>query len=242
MPTAPRGRARPLSGTRVAVTARPHGACVDPDVRDGFDRARAAVEALGGEVIDLEDAGTLDEADVAAIMLAEFAAHHAPFSAQRDRYRPMVRAQLEQSDRDVPVVAYINAQKRRALLTKKWETWFAENRVDVLLEPTVIGVAGARGRGYEAESIGGAADPLTVLTATWNLTGLPVAALPSAIGARSGLPVGVSLIAPRDHEAAIVAVALELQEELGAPTAPYIPPAVTQVPVEHRAPTRASLK
>jgi aspartyl-tRNA(Asn)/glutamyl-tRNA(Gln) amidotransferase subunit A len=68
--------------------------------------------------------------------------------------------------------------------------------------------------------VGGAGDPLTVMTALWNLTGFPVAALPSGVGSRTGLPVGVSVIAPRGCEAEVVRVALELQDVLGVPVPP----------------------
>ena len=52
---------------------------------------------------------------------------------------------------------------------------------------------------------------LVVLTDTWNLAGNPVAPLPAALGRRSGLPVGVSLIGRRRSEAALVQAAIDLQ-------------------------------
>jgi aspartyl-tRNA(Asn)/glutamyl-tRNA(Gln) amidotransferase subunit A len=60
------------------------------------------------------------------------------------------------------------------------------------------------------------------MTFAWNLTGFPVAALPAGLGARSGLPVGVSLIGPRGAEAAVVQAAIDLQEHaLAPPVTPY---------------------
>ena len=49
------------------------------------------------------------------------------------------------------------------------------------------------------------------------MTGFPVAALPAGIGSRSGLPVGVSLIAPRGAEARVVQAAIDLQQHALAP-------------------------
>jgi aspartyl-tRNA(Asn)/glutamyl-tRNA(Gln) amidotransferase subunit A len=46
--------------------------------------------------------------------------------------------------------------------------------------------------------------------------------LPAGVGARSGLPVGVSLIAPRGAEAAVAQAGIDLQEHaLAPPVAPY---------------------
>ena len=56
-------------------------------------------------------------------------------------------------------------------------------------------------------------------------TGFPVAALPAGLGARSGLPVGVSLIGPRGAEADVVQAGIDLQEHaLAPPVVPYATP------------------
>lgn len=73
-------------------------------------------------------------------------------------------------------------------------------------------VAHVRGRGYEPGHTGGEADPLIAFTATSDLTGFPVAALPAGLGQRSELPVGVSLIAPRGHEVGVIQAATDLQQ------------------------------
>jgi Asp-tRNA(Asn)/Glu-tRNA(Gln) amidotransferase A subunit family amidase len=52
------------------------------------------------------------------------------------------------------------------------------------------------------------------------MTGFPVAALPAGIGGRSGLPVGVSLIAPRGREAELLAIGIDLQEHALPPAPP----------------------
>jgi len=63
----------------------------------------------------------------------------------------------------------------------------------------------------------GGTDPLTAFTATWNVTGFPVAALPTGIGSRTGLPVGVSVIGPGEADEGTLAVAMALQERLPIP-------------------------
>ena len=76
---------------------------------------------------------------------------------------------------------------------------------------------GVRGHGYDAgEPIGGV-DPLTCFTATWNVTGSPVAALPAGLGTQTGLPVGVSLIGPGESDARVLAIGIALQTLLPPP-------------------------
>ena len=74
------------------------------------------------------------------------------------------------------------------------------------------GTAGLRGEGYDTGRLGGESDPLIALTATWNVTGFPVVALPAGRGTRTGLPVGVSLVGSRGGEVALVQAAIDLQE------------------------------
>jgi aspartyl-tRNA(Asn)/glutamyl-tRNA(Gln) amidotransferase subunit A len=89
--------------------------------------------------------------------------------------------------------------------------------VDLLIEPTLPVTPGLRGRGYDRGHAGGAGDPMIALTALWNMTGMPVASIPLVWN------VGVSLVAPRDHEPAAIQAAIDLQEHaLGVPV--YSPP------------------
>jgi Asp-tRNA(Asn)/Glu-tRNA(Gln) amidotransferase A subunit family amidase len=69
-----------------------------------------------------------------------------------------------------------------------------------------------RGTGYDPGHLGGDGDPWIAFTATWDATGFPVVALPAGLGSRTGLPVGVSLVAPRGREAAVTQLAIDLQE------------------------------
>ena len=53
------------------------------------------------------------------------------------------------------------------------------------------------------------------LTHYWDWTGLPVVALPSGVGRRSGLPTGVSLIGAPGAEWDLLAWGAALQDDLG---------------------------
>ena len=212
LPTAARPGPRPLAGVTVALTQRPAAVGVEPDVADALERARAACAELGAHVVELTSPGELGVEDSSAIMFSEVAEYHARHAAAADRYRTSIREFVELSGTFTDAAAYVRAQRRRAAVTAEWERWFEDHRVDVVLEPTTKCTAPPRGDGYASGRLGGEGDPLIELTAHWNLTGFPVAALPAAVGARSGLPVGVSLIAPRGAEAEVLQIGIDLQE------------------------------
>ena len=56
---------------------------------------------------------------------------------------------------------------------------------------------------------------LISLTHYWDWTGFPVAALPAGVGARSGLPVSVSVIGPAGADWEVLDIGIQLQAELG---------------------------
>jgi len=203
---------RPLEGVRIAVTPRVQTVDLEPDVADGYEAAREAIAGLGATIVEVDDAGWLPGQDLNTILLAEMIAHHVPYADRRDLYRPSIRELLELGGDGIPSEVYLAAQERRAEHTAAWEAWFARHEVDALLEPSSPIVAQARGTGYDPGHLGGDGDPLIALTATWDLTGFPVAALPSGLGERTGMPVGMSLVGPRGGEAPLVQIAVDVQE------------------------------
>lgn len=203
---------RPLAGLTVALTDRPEAVGVEPDVADGLDRARRACVELGATVVEIPAAADLSGGEFNDIMLPEVAFGHAGYAGAEHAYRPGIREFVQQSRRHAAVGDYLEGQRRRARITAGWEDWFATHAVDVLLEPTCATTAPVRGTGYEPGHAAGPGDPLIRFTATWNATGFPVAALPAGLGARTGLPVGVSLVGTRGNEYQVLQVAIELQE------------------------------
>jgi aspartyl-tRNA(Asn)/glutamyl-tRNA(Gln) amidotransferase subunit A len=150
--------------------------------------------------------------DAVTLLFHETWPYHAGLVDRADRYRPSIGEFVAFARTVHDPGAYAPAQARRAEVRAAWLAWFAEHRVDVLLEPTIPWTARPRGDGYDPGHLGGQGDPLIVLTSTWNFTGFPVATLPAGLGAATGLPVGVSLIAPTDGEAVAAQVAIDLQE------------------------------
>jgi aspartyl-tRNA(Asn)/glutamyl-tRNA(Gln) amidotransferase subunit A len=80
------------------------------------------------------------------------------------------------------------------------------------VEPTVPIVAHTRGTGYDEPFTDGAEISLTYY---WNWTGFPVVALPSGVGARSGLPTSVSLVGGPGADWDLLAAGAGLEAALG---------------------------
>jgi aspartyl-tRNA(Asn)/glutamyl-tRNA(Gln) amidotransferase subunit A len=185
---------------------------LDPDVADGLERA---LEALPRERVEPPPpAARLDVVgEFFDLVLTEMLPYHRRFAHRWDEYRFSTRARLEHAEeRAMTAAEYIASQNGRAEDTAAWLDWFAEHRIDAVVEPTVPIVAPLRGRGYEEPF--GDLDDLS-LTYYWNWTGLPAVALPSGVGRQSGLPVSVSLIGRPGSEWDLLSWGAALQDELG---------------------------
>ncbi|HUO73191.1 MAG TPA: amidase [Solirubrobacteraceae bacterium] len=212
LPLRARPGPRPLEGVTVALTNRVVGLAMDAAVEEALDAVRRACAGLGARVVDRPAPWSLDWDDLTAVLLSEVWAYHAQFGARHASYRPAIAELVGAAARFTDAQVYVGAQQRRARGVASWEHWFREHRVDIVLEPTLPIVPYERGPGYDEGHAGGAGDPMIALTAMWDMTGMPVAALPVSWEA------GVSLIAPRGHEAPLIQAAIDLQEHaLGVP-------------------------
>jgi aspartyl-tRNA(Asn)/glutamyl-tRNA(Gln) amidotransferase subunit A len=202
----PSGGPRPLEGMTIALTDRTDRAAMDAEVAAALDTARRACEQLGARVVSAAAPWHQDWDDLSRLLFTDVWAYHAQFADRADRYRPAIAEFVEVARNFTDAAAYLAAQERRAAGTEAWERWFAEGGIDLLLEPTLPIVPYGRGPGYERGHAGGAGDPMIALTSLWDLTGMPVAALPVTWEA------GISLVAPRGHEVPLVSAAIDLQE------------------------------
>jgi len=200
----PAGR-RPLR--RVAVS--PRVADLDPDVADGFDAALKLLPVVSTPPPDVSlDLG----AALFDVLTAEMLAFHRRFDHLRALYRPSTRGYLEYAEeRALGEDERAAAQRQREADAARWIEWFDANDVDAIVEPTVPIVAPARGPGYDAPFSDLA---LVELTHYWDWTGFPVVALPAGTGARSGLPVGVSLVGRPGADWDLLAAGAALQPRL----------------------------
>ncbi len=200
---------------RVAVSPRFGLVELDPDVAEGFEAALDACRDLGVEIVEVPAPAVELELGLVFLDLvcAEMLVYHHRFDDRRELYRPSIRGFLDYAERGaLSADDYIGAQERRTDATFRWLDWFAEHRVDALLEPTVPIVARPRGHGYD-EAFTDAAE--ISFTHYWNWTGFPVAALPAGVGRRSGLPTGVSLIGAAGADWDVLAAGVALQARLG---------------------------
>lgn len=203
---------RPLGGLTIALTDRPERAGIVPEVADALEQARRACERLGARMVVAPAPRELDWDDLSRVLLTEAWAYHAQHAARAGRYHPAIAEFIEGAATFTDAAAYLGAQRRRVALAAEWEGWLARERVDMVLEPTLAILPYERGPGYERGHAGGAGDPLIALTAMWDMTGAPVAALPVTCQA------GISLIAARGQETKLIQTAIDLQEhELPAP-------------------------
>jgi aspartyl-tRNA(Asn)/glutamyl-tRNA(Gln) amidotransferase subunit A len=217
LPLAPSAAPRPLAGRTIAVLPGPPRFDLDPDVADGLEGAARECERLGARVRRAQRPVEASLQDWALIATVDFWSFHEQFAARAGEYRPFLRPIAAAAGDAGPAAAYVRAQDRRAAFTATWERWLRDEGVDLLLEATIPTPAPPRTLGYAPELP--TPDPHILLTFAWNLTGFPVAALPAGVGARSGLPVGVSLIGRRGAEAAVAQAAIDLQEHALAPPA-----------------------
>jgi aspartyl-tRNA(Asn)/glutamyl-tRNA(Gln) amidotransferase subunit A len=221
LPVTARSGSRPLDGVRIALTDRPQAVETEPDVLDRVDEARRACERLGAQVLDLPAAPGIAPEDSVTILFHDVWPYHSALVDRADRYRPSIREFVDVARRVHDPGPYAAAQARREEVTEGWRAWYAEHRIDAVLEPTVPMTAALRGDGYDPGHLGGEGDPLIAFSATWNFTRFPVVTLSAGLGPRSGLPVGASLIGVPDAEPRLVQIAIDLQErELPPPRPP----------------------
>ncbi len=214
------GAARLLAGARIAVSPRLAGVELDAEVTAGFERALAVCGDLGATLLEPSppklgaDVGD----DFLDILTTDMLAYHRRFDDRRELYRPALREWVELGERRaVTGERYVAVQARRRATTAAWADWLDEHRISAVLEPTIPVVAPRRGDGY---AHAGTDYALISLTHFWDWTGFPVVALPAGVGAVSGLPVSVSLIGPAASDWDLLALGIELQDELGVPEPP----------------------
>jgi aspartyl-tRNA(Asn)/glutamyl-tRNA(Gln) amidotransferase subunit A len=205
LPSVARPGPQPLAGLTIGLTERPERADMQPAVAAAYEDACRACRRLGARVVKRPAPWAFDWADLSLILLTEAWAYHRQHAQRHRHYRPAIAEFVEVAGNFADAGSYLAAQSRRAQGTAAWETWFTDNGVDLVLEPTLPIVPYGRGPGYERGHPAGPGDPMIALTALWDLTGMPVAALPVT------WEVGMSLVAVRGGEATLTQAAIDLQ-------------------------------
>ncbi len=195
-----------IAGLRVAWSADWGYAAVDPEVRQLTTTAAQRFSELGCQVEDAHP-GFDDPASAYDILSsASTAARLAEKLPQwRDRFDPSLVPQIEQGMRWT-AVDFIHAANVRRTLSETLRQFFS--RYDVLLTPTLTAPPLPIGVDTYEEIDDQKVPRLGWLACTFplNLTGYPAATIPCG-QTRTGLPVGLQIIAPRLEDALVLRAA-----------------------------------
>ncbi|WP_047786036.1 amidase [Variovorax paradoxus] len=208
-------RRRPLQGLRLAVPRTLMFDGIEPAVAQAFDRAVSALSAAGAIVADV----TLSElAEIAGINapggfspVEASAVHRARIGAQRERFDPRVAARVDLG-MSVGAADYILMQDHRREWIGRVEA--ALEGFDALLCPTVpivapaIDALAADAEFFKANGL--------LLRNTFAINFLDGCAFSLPCHRAGELPVGLMLSSVCGDDARLAAVALAVEETLGA--------------------------
>ena len=207
---------RPPALKRVAFSPDLGGITpVEAEVAALCERAARRFEALGVEVVDASP-DLAAAVDTFTVLRAElFAANMAPLLERyRDQLKPEVVWNIEKG-LSLDADAIGKAERDRSAMFDGLVRFFAE--VDLFLCPTAVCAPFPVEQRY-VEALEGHrfASYIDWVTSTFalTLTGAPALSLPAGLTA-AGLPVGLQLVAPPRGEAALLAAAAQLEDEIG---------------------------
>lgn len=208
-----RAAASPPGRLRVALSFKaPTPVRLHPQVRRSLEQMAEALRSLGHEVSE-HDPAYGRAGDAAVVRYLAGIAQDADAVERPERLQRRTRG-FARMGRIVPAGLVERTRASEAAYAERINQVF--ERHDVLLLPVAscppVEAARWEGLGAARTMLGMAlAYPFT---GVWNLTGQPAISVPAPPGP-DGLPVGAQLVAPRDGEALLLALAAQLQDELG---------------------------
>ena len=214
---------RPVQGMRIAWSRTLGYANPDPEVAELSERAAKVFVDLGCEVVEVEK--VLDE-DPVDLWVSEFYAGvgvrlKKQLTEQRELLDPAVADVLKDALRQTSEEYYTKVF-RRYELREKMRVFFEP--FDLLLTPALPCAAFDVGLNTPPQHADRSIVSWVYYTYPFNLTGQPAASIPAGF-TRSGLPVGLQMVAKINHETDIFRAAAAY--EAVRPWADKIPPAFT---------------
>ncbi|MBY6412018.1 amidase [Rhodococcus sp. BP-252] len=202
-----------VAGKRIGIPTNFYTYHVEQETQDVARRAAEVLQGLGAELVEVEI--PLAEYILPVewgILTAEASAYH--MDALRhspEKFTEEVRTLVEAGEA-VLATDYINSIRLRTRIQEAWRDMYKD--IDVLLGPTVPGVAALREDPYFRWNDGvveGATSAYSRMSAPANVTGLPALQVPAEFSAM-GLPIGVQIIGKPFHEAEILQVGYALEQ------------------------------
>ena len=214
---------QPVQGMRIAWSRTLGYANPDPEVAELAERAAKVFVDLGCEVVEVEK--VLDE-DPVDLWVSEFYAGvgvrlKKQLTEQRELLDPAVADVLKDALRQTSEEYYTKVF-RRYELREKMRVFFEP--FDLLLTPALPCAAFDVGLNTPPQHADRSIVSWVYYTYPFNLTGQPAASIPAGF-TRSGLPVGLQMVAKINHETDIFRAAAAY--EAVRPWADKIPPAFT---------------
>jgi amidase len=204
----------PPGRLRVALSLRPPAPVrVASEVKDSLGRMGDVLRALGHEV-SVRDPDYGRAGDAVTVRYLSGIAQDAERFPRPERFQRRTRGFVRMGRAARPLLA--RARRAEAAHAGRINALFDDH--DVLLTPVA---ARPPVRATEWEGLGAGRALLGMaaaypFTGIWNMTGQPALSIPAS-PTRDGLPIGAQLIAPPDGEHRLLALAAQLEEELGWP-------------------------
>lgn len=211
-----------VRGMKVAVLRGNPFEPLEPEMDQALKNATAQLEAAGAQLSE----ATLAELDVSlaaefSIVAAEAASYHeAHMAGSASLIGDDVRGLLE-TGLLLPAAVYLRAQRTRRVIQEAFRKLFSERHLDAVIAPTVP--AKAQHIDQMEYAYGSFSEPviqaLVRTTAPFNLSGLPVVAVPAGLGP-SGFPTSVQIAARPFGEQTALRVALAVERAVGSISVP----------------------
>lgn len=206
------GADRGVRGFRIGIPTNFYTENVTAEATEAARNAANVLEGLGAHLVEVAVpyAAHILPTEWALVTPEATAYHMDATRTTPELFTDEVRMLIEIGEA-VPAVDYINALRLRTLIQRGWQRMF--DKIDVLLAPTVPGVAAPRSAPFfewpdgTVESATGA---YSRLSAPANVTGLPSLQVPAAFTS-AGLPLGVQLIGRPFAEADLIRVGVSLE-------------------------------
>ena len=203
-----------LTGLRIGLPQNFFMQQVDPEVEASVRAAFDTAAAAGGLVVDVKvpDMEALRSA-AATCLLVEAASALRPFLDRRADFGADVLPMLDQG-KSIPAIDYIEAQRTRRRIGRQFASLFEQ--VDCIFTPATPTTAPKIGQ--KALEIRGAAEEVraaaTRFTRGMNALGLPAISIPCGFS-RSGLPIGLQMIAAARQDDLLLHAAAAMEDAIG---------------------------